>query len=194
MFDGIMDEEIEQSVETVDTETMQKYYPNYLSISNVIKLTLDMYVDPSNLFSNCAYIYGDNLYITDENGNIAFIDCEMKYTPNATEIKRRHAEYKRTGGHYAKHDNMDAGHFGVQLGQHPSISMEQDAIMNRYGTWRTFEREWIKLLKEGHQINVKAVFVDDGAESTYSSFWCICETIDGIEGDAYPLLNEADQF
>lgn len=194
MFDGILGESIELSETVIATETMQKAYPNYLCASSVIRLTLNSRVDPSKLMGNCAYVYGDNLYLTDSKGNLAYIDCEMVYTKDATSIKEEHREYKRTGGRYAKHDNMDAGHFGVQLGQHPSITMEQDATMNRNGTWRIFERGWLKLLKEGHRLNVKAVFVEDDSEGTFSPFWCILETIDGIEGEAYSLLNEADQF
>jgi len=194
MFEDIMGEAIELSDATITTATAQKHYPNYLCISNIIKLTLSSRVDPSNLLSNCAYIYGDNIYITDDNGNLAYTDCEMVYTENATSIKKVHPEYKRAGGRFAKHDNMDAGHLGVQLGQHPSIAMEQDATMNRYGTWRAFEKDWLNLVKDGHEVNVKAVFVDDTPGSTFSPFWCICETIDGVENGSYALLNEADQF
>ena len=41
-----------------------------------------------------------------------------------------HPEYKNVGGKNAEHKDMDAGHFGLQLGQHPSISMEQHFAMN----------------------------------------------------------------
>jgi len=194
MFEDIMGDGIELSEATIATETMQKPYPDYLVVSQIVKLTLDSHVDPSSLLENCAYIYKDNIYVTDDHGNLAYIDCEMVLTKNAAAIKKAHPEYKRTGGRYDKNDGMDAGHFGVQLGQHPSISMAQDATMNRYGTWRTYEKDWIKLIKGGSQINVKAVFVEDDSASTYSPFWCICETIDGVEGDSIALLNEADQF
>lgn len=194
MFEDIMDEGIELSKTAIKTETMQKSYPAYLSVTKVVRLTLDSRVDPSGLFGNCAYIYKDNLYITDEKGNPAYVDCEMTYTKKAAEIKRKHPEYKRTGGKSAKHENMDAGHFGVQLGQHPSISMEQDATMNRYGTWRKFERNWLNLIKEGHRVNVRAVFVEGDTEGSFSPFWCISETIDNEERNEYALLNEPNQF
>ena len=194
MFENIMGEEILLSDVVIITETKSKSYPDYLRISDVVRLTLDTRVEPDKLLCNCAYVYGNNLYVTDARGNLAYIDCEMVYTQNATDIKKKHPEYKRTGGRHAKHDNMDAGHLGVQLGQHPSISMEQDATMNRYGTWRTFERDWIKLLKEGRHVNIKAVFVEDSADSSFSPFWCICETIDEAYVSEYTLLNEADQF
>jgi len=194
VFEDIMGEGIELSEETIATGAMQKQYPNYLKISEIVKLTQDSRVDPSKLKSDCAYIYGDNLYITDNKGNLAYVDCEMVFTPNATIIKKSHPEYKRTGGRSATHANMDAGHLGVQLGQHPSISMEQDSTMNRYGVWRTFERNWLQLVKLGNRVNIKGVFVDDDSDSTFSPFWCICETIDGVEGNSYALTNEADQY
>ena len=194
MFEDIMGDGIELSELTIKTETMNKPYPCYLNVFNIVVLTLDSYVDSCNLLGNTAFVYGDNLYVTDDNGNLAYTDCEMVYTQNATELKKKHPEYKRTGGRYVKHNNMDAGHLGVQLGQHPSISLEQDATMNRYGSWRTFERNWLKLLKQGHHINVKAVFVEDTSDSTFSPFWCICETIDELESNSYALLNEANQF
>ena len=88
---------------------------------------------------------------------------------------------------------MDAGHFGIALGQHPSIAMEQDRIMNRYGAWRNFERCWYDLSVAGHSVNVKAVFVDADTEGTYSPFWCIRETIDDTEVNEHVLTNDDSQ-
>ncbi len=194
MFEGIFDDGIPLSTSTITTETMDKHFPEYLKVDSVIHLTLDARVDPTSLRRNCAYVYGDNLYLSDRNGNLAYIDCEMVFTANATEIKRMHPEYKRTGGRYASSPNTDAGHLGVQLGQHPSITLAQDATMNRYGSWRTFEKNWLKLIKDGHKVNIKAVFVEDQSGGAFSPFWCICETIDGIEEESYALLNDAEQY
>lgn len=90
---------------------------------------------------------------------------------------------------------MDAGHFGLALGQHPSIAMEQHKYINRYGAWREFEIDWNKLSREGHQVNVKAVFVKGDEEGTYSPFWCIREAIDGNEEGAseYVITNDDSQ-
>ena len=134
--------------------------------------------------------YGENLYVTDGNGNIAFIDCEMKHTDDAANIRKVHSEYKSVGGANASHEGMDAGHFGISLGQHPSIAIEQDRIMNRYGAWRSFEQSWDRLSKEGHTVNVKGVFDEGDGKGTYSSFWCICETIDNSEYNEYVLTND----
>ncbi len=76
---------------------------------------------------------------------------------------------------------------------YPSIAMEQDRIMNRYGAWRSFERTWYDLSVDGHSVNVKAVFVDTDSEGTYSPFWCIRETIDGDEVNEYILTNDGSQ-
>ena len=47
---------------------------------------------------------------------------------------------------------MDAGQFGISLGQHPSIAMEQHKHTNRYGAWRRFEIGWNRLSIEGHEV------------------------------------------
>jgi hypothetical protein len=170
----------------------RKQYPDYLNVKKVIKLNIDSKVNPGGLATNCAYIYGDNLYVTDGNGNIAYINCEMRHTDDAAAIRKAHGEYKVVGGANATHEGMDAGHFGISLGQHPSIAVEQDKIMNRYGAWRKFEQDWDKLSKEGHAVNVIAVFVedDDRVDGTYSPFWCIKETIDCVESTEYVLTND----
>jgi hypothetical protein len=170
----------------------RKQYPDYLNVTKVIKLNLDSKVSPDRLVANCAYIYSDNLYVTDGKGNIAFINCEMKHTDDAAAIRKGHGEYRSVGGVNAAHDGMDAGHFGISLGQHPSIAVEQDRIMNRYGAWRKFEQSWDKLSQEGHTVNVIGVFSEDDEESdgTYSPFWCIRETVDGTEYTEYVLTND----
>ena len=186
MFPGII------LAKSISLATTSKRYPDYLEVKQTVWLELDDRINPSHLSVQCAYIYNDNLYLTDKKGNIAYLDCEMRYTENATAIRKAHPEYKAVGGMKASHDDMDAGHFGVALGQHPSIAMEQDRVKNRYGTWRNFERSWYKLSKAGHSVNIKAVFVDDSGEGTYSPFWCIRETIDGEYSD-YNLTNDDSQ-
>ena len=189
LFADVMDEGINLSEDLISLETTQKAYPDYLNVEKQIVLSLDDKVDPTKLEINCAYTYLDNLYLTDEGGNIAYIDCELALTAGTKAIKAKHPEYKAAGGKNALHDDMDAGHFGVQLGQHPSIAMEQHRYLNRYGVWRDYERTWVQLLKEGHQVNLKAVFTK-GAEGTYSDFWCLRETIDGDEYSEFILTND----
>ena len=181
---------LEKSIPVASTD---KQYPDYLEVHRTVLLELASRVEPARLGAQCAYIYGDNLYITDEKGNIAYMDCEMRHTINAAAIRRAHPEYKAVGGARAIHENMDAGHFGIALGQHPSIAMEQDRIMNRYGAWRSFERSWYDLSVAGRSVNVKAVFVDVDSVGTYSPFWCIRETIDGDEVNEYVLTNDDSQ-
>lgn len=189
LFADVMDEGINLSEDFISLETTQKAYPNYLNVEKQIVLSLDDKVNPTKLEINCAYTYLDSLYLTDEDGNIAYIDCELTLTAGTKAIKAKHPEYKAVGGKNALHDDMDAGHFGVQLGQHPSIAMEQHRYLNRYGVWRDYERTWVQLLKEGHQVNLKAVFTK-GPEGTYSDFWCLRETIDSDEYSEFILTND----
>ena len=72
---------------TIRVASTDKQYPDYLEIDRTVRLEKDSRIDPSQLAAQCAYIYGDNLYITDDKGNIAYIDCEMRHTINAAEIR-----------------------------------------------------------------------------------------------------------
>lgn len=177
----------------IDMSGYIKYYPDYLQIDRIMTLTINDKLNPSVLPPKCVFIYETNLYITDENGNIAYIDCDMKHINNASRIKSQHREYKSVGGKRVIHPDMDAGHFGVSLNQHPSIAMEHHKYTNRYGMWRKMELEWDKLSREGHKVNVKAVFVEEEGEDTYSSFWCIRETIDEEEINEYIVTNDDAQ-
>ena len=177
---------------SIELSGLKKYYPDYLQVDQVINLSLSDKLNSSNLPKKSALVYNTNLYITDENGNIAYFDCDMQHTDNAGQIRKQHQEYKSVGGKEALHPDMDAGHFGLALGQHPSIAMEQHKHTNRYGTWRKFEIDWNKLSSEGYIVNVKAVFVESDEEGTYSPFWCIRETIDENEDEAseYVITND----
>ncbi len=174
----------------IELSGMKKYYPDYLQVDWVINLSINDKLTPSNLPENSALVYNTNLYITDKNGNISYFDCDMQHTENAGQIRKQHSEYKSIGGKEATRPDMDAGHFGIALGQHPSIAMEQHKHTNRYGAWRKFERDWDKLSDKGHRVNVKAVFAEGDGEGTYSPFWCIRETIDEDEINEYVITND----
>lgn len=167
-------------------------FPDYLMVDEVKMLVLEDSLDPVELPARCALVYGDNVYITDNDGNIAYVHCVMRQIGGASNIRRQHPEYRSAGGARAEHSGMDAGHFGLALGQHPSIAMEQDSVMNRYGMWRVLERGWDELLRDGHVVFVRGVFAD-GDGGTYSPYWCIEEIIDGGEPFEYILTNDASQ-
>lgn len=188
IFEDIMEPGVILS-NSLELSGITKYYPDYLTVDQMINLSINDKLDHSNLHEKSALVYNTNLYITDDNGNIAYFDCDMQHTDNAGKIRKEHPEYKSVGGKVALHSDMDAGHFGLALGQHPSIAMEQHKHTNRYGAWRTFERDWNKLSSEGYKVNVKAVFVDGDVEGTYSPFWCIRETIDEDELNEYVITN-----
>lgn len=164
--------------------------PDYLSVSNTVHITLSDHLNPAKLTPSTAYVYNDNLYLTDEAGNLAFIDCHLKYTHPTNSLRSSHPEYRAVGGKYVKYPHRDAGHIGLSIGQHPSFAMEQDAYMNRYGIWRVFERYWTEKLKGGAEIRLIGVFVE--GEDTYSPFWCIHEEIDG-EVTEYVFTNDDEQ-
>lgn len=189
IFEDIMSPGIKLS-HFIELSGVKKYYPDYLQVNQVINLSIDDKLNPSDLPQKSILIYNTNLYITDDNGNIAYFDCDMQHTEKADQIRKHHQEYKTVGGKEAFHPDMDAGHFGIALGQHPSIAMEQHKYTNRYGLWRKFEIDWNRLSIEGYQVNVKAVFVDGDECGTYSPFWCIRETIDKDEINEYVITND----
>ena len=184
MFEDVM----ESGIDLTDTQGYS--IPDYLTIDTIQHITLSDHIDPSSLQPSTAYVYEDSIYLTDNAGNIAFVDCQLCRVKNTGEIRKNHPEYRSVGGKNVKHKDMDAGHFGLSLGQHPSIAMEQDSIMNRFGVWRSFERYWARLLDEGKSVHIIAVFVE--GEDTYSPFWCIHEDVDGDISE-YVMTNDDDQ-
>lgn len=189
IFEDIMSPGVQLS-NCIELSGIKKYYPEYLQVEKVVNLSISDKLNPSNLPRKCALVYKTNLYITDDNGNIAYFDCDMEHTEDAGQIRKQHPEYKSVGGKEALHQDMDAGHFGLSLGQHPSIAMEQHKHTNRYGAWRRFELDWDNLSREGHQVNIKAIFVDSDEEGTYSPFWCIREAIDEDDVSEYVITND----
>ncbi len=193
LFTDTMEEGVSLSPKTIKTANKTKPYPDYLTVKKSIKINITDKVNPIKLSPQTAYIYKNNVYLTDQKGNIAYIDCDMIYQPGATALKKGHGEYKLSGGENASEENMDAGHFCVQLDQHPSFSMEQHYHMNRYGSWRSFERQWVEWSKAGHAVNVKGVFVDSFSAGTFSPFWCIQVEVDGKKENEYILTNDDRQ-
>jgi hypothetical protein len=205
--DGFADG-IEMSSEKVHTETMEKSYPDYLTVTNrtnPIVLQTRTRIDPTKLTPNCAYTYHDTLYVTDSKGNIAYMDAELRYVKNTGELRDLTAQ-RKVGGTSALHRSMDAGHVqALNLDGHPDMVQEQHSGLNRYtnksaakedwenGMFRDLERDWTQLAKDGHNLNVKAVFSEsrDGSEGTYSPEWCY-QVTDKTTGEKYQynMINE----
>jgi hypothetical protein len=167
--------------------------PDYLPCDSFVCVTLDDRLDPTALPARTGILYGDNLYLTDDGGNIAFVDCRLRPTTPTAPIRAAHPEYRRVGGKRAAHGHMDAGHLGLALGQHPSIAMEQDSSTNRHGAWRAFERHCSALLADGREVRVVGVFVEGDGSGTYAPFWCIHEEVDGVPTLEYVFTNDGDQ-
>lgn len=191
-FSGCMEPGIELSGAVAIPTGGVVAIPGYLEVREVRAIGLGDRLDPASLPARCALVYGENVYATDAAGNVAYIHCRMRRLPGASAIRRSHLEYRAVGGMRATRDGMDAGHFGLSLGQHPSIAMEQDSVMNRYGMWRELERGWGALSSEGYDVLVRGVFVE-GDGGTYSPYWCVEEIIDGGEPFEYILTNDAAQ-
>ena len=189
IFEDVMEQGID--LKPVFLDGIQWMIPDYLCVKDTECIILDSKLQPDKLSPYTAYIYNENLYLTDEKGNIAYINCLIKKTRDTYKIRREHPEYKSVGGAKALNSDMDAGHFGLALGQHPSIAMEQNKVMNRYGVWRVFER-YLYDLSETESVHLIGVFVEGDDEGTYSPFWCIREESNG-EYYEYIFSNDAEQ-
>ena len=181
---------IEMSRETVRTRTMEKRYPSYLTVDNrenpVVLRTSDR-LDPTKLRPRCAYVYYDTLYVTDDRGNIAYMDAELRQVRQPCRLRDISAQ-RRVGGAAAYHESMDAGHlYAVSLGCHPSMVVEQSISFNSYrggksesrecwqnGMFRDLEQDWAMQVRRGDSVNIKAVYTEsrDGQPGTYSPEWC----------------------
>lgn len=73
---------------SIELSGLKKYYPDYLQVDQVINLSLSDKLNSSNLPKKSALVYNTNLYITDENGNIAYFDCDMQHTDDAGQIRK----------------------------------------------------------------------------------------------------------
>ncbi len=181
MYMRIFEDVMEPGVELVyDSGFM---IPEYLTIKEILHISNSDHLDPTSLLSSTAYVYNQNLYLTDDSGNIAFIDCHLCHVSPTKRLRLSHSEYRKAGS-----KDRDAGHLGLSLGQHPSIAMEQDRTMNRYGIWRIFERYWVEVLNNDDSAHLLGVFAE-GCEGTYSPFWCIHEEING-EVNEYVFTND----
>lgn len=187
MFEGVMDPGVD--LITVDGHDI----PDYLTCDTLLNITLDDHLGPSSLPSRTGIVYEDNLYLTVDKGNIAFIDCRLRRITPTAPIRKAHAEYCLVGGGRATHEGMDAGHFGLALGQHPSIAMEQNSTMNRYGAWRILERYCIELLEEGCESRIIGVFTEGDDDGTFAPFWCIREEVEGQDSWEYIFTNDDEQ-
>ena len=87
--------------------------PDYLKIERIYHITLEDHLNPSELESCVLYEYNKNIYLTDESGNIAFIDCKLKITSPTSTIRKTHSEYRTVS-----RNGHDAGHiarFGASM-------------------------------------------------------------------------------
>ncbi len=100
-------------------------------MEQIINLSINSKLDPSNLSRNTAFVYKTNLYITDDNGSIAYFGCDMQHTDNAGEIRSQHQEYKLAGGkmHYTliwMPDSLEFPLDSIQVLQWNNISIRID--------------------------------------------------------------------
>ena len=169
--------------------------PDYLKVRDTEKITLEDHPDPTALKTEHLYIYNENEYLTDKNGNLAYAHMIIKKTEGPKELKESHKEYRNTGGKHAEHPDMDAGHIlAVSSGQHPSFTMEQHYATNRTGAFRAFEHYLSDLAGKHDKVEVYAVFAEDEKSTgTYSPFWMYSVYADGKPIDDYTFTNDSTQ-
>ncbi len=97
IFEDIMDSGIILS-NCIEFSEIKKYYPDYLQVDQIINLSISDKLNPSNLPHNTAFMYNTNPYMTDENGNITYFDCDMHHINNTGQIRKQYQEYKSVSG------------------------------------------------------------------------------------------------
>lgn len=168
-----------------------------LRIDRREELLLDKPLSAAELQPNTAYVYQDNVYITDGHGKTAYAKFTPTYTPNPP----RHNVHQRAIGAEARHaaatpDQFVGGHLhGAALGGFPSGPniFGQQANFN-VSAMKTFENEFLDRAKNGEIFQVEIWLADDAPGDPTASVAIL--TYENSDGDieTHNLLNEGHQY
>lgn len=170
-----------------------------LAVERVEQLSLDHPLAPSDLKPNTAYVYGENVYVTDANGEPAYTRGVAKYVKDAP----RHDLIQRQVGHDGqaaageRFGKLVGGHMGgVSLGGWPSAPnlFAQNANMNVSAFAAAFEKQARELAKDGVRVEYEVRLAVDSPGDEVASVAILHYWINGEDQGEYPLLNEPHQF
>ena len=170
-----------------------------LAVERVEQLNLDHPLAPSDLKPNTAYVYGENVYVTDANGDPAYTRGIAKYVPDAP----RHAPIQRQVGHDGQAEvgerfgKLVGGHMGgVSLGGWPSAPnlFAQNTNMNVSAFAAAFETQVRELAKKGDRVEYEVRLAVDSPDDKVASVAILHYWVNGVDQGESPLLNEPHQF
>lgn len=169
-----------------------------LAVDRVEHLSLDHPLAPSDLKPKTAYVYGENVYVTDENGDAAYMRGVARYVPDALRHDSIQVQVGRDGQVQAgeRFGKLEGGHIGgVSLGGYPSGPnlFAQNSNMNR-GAFASYERQFRELAKNDKRVEYEVRLAVDFPGDKLASVAILRYWVDGIEQEESPLLNEAHQF
>jgi hypothetical protein len=172
--------------------------PDDLVVERVEQLSLDFLIAPADLQPNTAYVYGENVYVTDASARPAYMHGIAKYTPDAPRVNHvqrqvGHDGQAAAGGRFGR---LVGGHMGgVALGGYPSGPnlFAQNSQMN-IGAFATFEIQFRDLARNGSRVDYSVRLATDAKDDEVVSVAILSYSIDGVDQGEYPLINEPHQY
>jgi hypothetical protein len=169
-----------------------------LTVERVEQLSLDRPLAPTELTPNTAYVYGDNVYVTDENGDAAYMHGIVTFVPDAPRHDAIQRQVGRDGNSVAgdRFGKLVGGHIGgVSLGGFPSGPnlFAQNERMN-ISSFARFERQFRDLAKQGERVEYEVRLAVDNPGEKVPSVAILQYWINDIYQGEYPLLNEPHQL
>jgi DNA/RNA non-specific endonuclease len=169
-----------------------------LTVERVEQLSLDHPLAPADLTPNTAYVYGDNVYVTDENGDAAYMHGIATYVPNAPRHDPIQLKVGRDGNDVAgdRFGKLVGGHIGgVSLGGYPSGPnlFAQNKRMN-VSSFAIFENQFRELAQKGERVEYEVRLAVDAPGEKVPSVAILQYWINDVHQGEYPLLNEPHQL
>lgn len=164
--------------------------PSYLTVDAMVTLTETDVLASTALSPSTAYAYNSSLYVTDADGDLAYVRAELALTPNAP----RHLGPQRETGKRATTPGSVGGHpVAVSLGGHPSMVVAQNSNMN-VSAWAVLENTFRGELRDGNSVSVEIQFAEGNHPGSDSSIWAVSWSINGVDSGGIGFLNEPNQL
>jgi hypothetical protein len=170
-----------------------------LSVKNIEHITIDDKMDPHSLLPSTAYVFNDNVYVTDASGRIA--GGTVVITPvRATRHAEAQADFRGAAREFETDESgtLHAGHLhAVSLGGHPSGPnlFEQNQNFNQ-SAFRGLEKTLEKLALDGHSVRMQFRLAEpiDANGMVAPSALIVTTYVDDEPPEEVTFINEGHQF
>jgi hypothetical protein len=164
--------------------------PAHLNVSRTVVLDVSDVVAPTALAPTTAYVFGDNTYVTDAKGQLAYVRAALSLTPDAP----RHRGPQQLAGKSASGTGSVGGHpIARSLGGHPSMVEVQNSNMN-VSAWATLENVWRHELSHGKSVVAEIQFAQGDSGTPESPVWLASWSVNGEPAQEAGFLNEGNQL